>query len=104
MHSGMKPKTILIAFLAAALPASLSGQACPTANPVVVTTAGNTGQSLRWAIGCVNSVTPLTTIQFNIPGAGPHIIQPNATAAFIRKQRKEIPFPVARSRLFWMDP
>lgn len=78
----MKPKTILIAFLAAALPASLSGQACPTANPVVVTTAGNTGQSLRWAIGCVNSVTPLTTIQFNIPGAGPHIIQPNATAGF----------------------
>ncbi len=78
----MKPKTILISFLAAALPGSLLGQVCPTANPVVVTTAGNTGQSLRWAIGCLNSVTPLTTIQFNIPGAGPHIIQPNATAGF----------------------
>jgi trimeric autotransporter adhesin len=59
--------------------------ACPTANPITVTrTTGSTGTSgsLPWAINCLNNVTTLTTIQFNIPGAGPHIIQPITNGPF----------------------
>lgn len=57
--------------------------ACPTANPITVNrTTGGTGVSgsLPWAINCLNNVTTLTTIQFNITGAGPHIIQPITSA------------------------
>lgn len=57
--------------------------ACPTANPITVNrTTGGAGVSgsLPWAINCLNNVTNLTTIQFNIAGAGPHIIQPIANA------------------------
>ena len=57
--------------------------ACPTVNPITVTrTTGGTGVngSLPWAINCMNNVTTLNTIQFNITGAGPHIIQPIANA------------------------
>jgi hypothetical protein len=59
--------------------------ACPTANPITVTrTTGSTGTSgsLPWAINCLNNVTTLTTIQFNIPGAGPHIIRPLINGPF----------------------
>lgn len=59
--------------------------ACPTANPITVTrTTGGAGVngSLPWAITCLNNVTPLTTIQFNIAGAGPHIIRPITSAPF----------------------
>ena len=57
--------------------------ACPTANPITVTRqTGGTGVngSLPWAINCMNNVAALNTIQFNITGAGPHIIQPIANA------------------------
>ncbi len=59
--------------------------ACPTVNPITVTrTTGGTGVSgsLPWAINCMNNVTTLNTIQFNITGAGPHVIQPIANAPF----------------------
>lgn len=59
--------------------------ACPTANPITVTrTTGGTGVngSLPWAINCMNNVAALNTIQFNITGAGPHIIQPTTAAPF----------------------
>lgn len=59
--------------------------ACPTVNPITVTrTTGSTGVSgsLPWAINCMNNVTTLNTIEFNITGAGPHIIQPITNAPF----------------------
>lgn len=59
--------------------------ACPTANPITVNrTTGGAGVSgsLPWAINCLNNVTTLTTIQFSIAGAGPHIIQPLTNAPF----------------------
>jgi hypothetical protein len=44
---------------------------------LVVTHTGDTGTgSLREAIHCANSLLGLDTITFNIPGTGPHTIQP----------------------------
>ncbi len=62
---------------------------CPTSGNVTVTSNADAGtNTLRWAIDCINTVTPLTTIVFNIPAAGvqtisltgslPAITKPNA--------------------------
>lgn len=69
--------------------------ACPTVNPITVTrTTGGTGVSgsLPWAITCMNNVAALNTIQFNITGAGPHVIQPitNAPLPTITKANAHI--------------
>lgn len=59
--------------------------ACPTTNPIVVTriTGGaGTNGSLPWALNCLNNVSALNTVQFNITGAGPHVIQPTTNATF----------------------
>ncbi len=82
----MKKSQIALFTLLFLCSATLTAQvACPTVNPITVTrTTGGTGVSgsLPWAINCMNNVTPLNTIQFNIAGAGPHIIQPIANAPF----------------------
>ncbi len=50
----------------------------------VVTQTGDSGQgSLREAIDCVNADPVLDMITFNIPGAGPHIINPLSQLPFI---------------------
>ena len=73
---------VLFFFTLVSLPV-LAQVACPTVNPITVTrttgSAGTTG-SLPWALNCLNNVTTLTTVQFNITGAGPHIIQPGANS------------------------
>ena len=82
MRKSQIPILILLIFASGSAWAQV---ACPTANPITVTrTTGSTGTSgsLPWAINCLNNVTTLTTIQFNIPGAGPHIIQPITNGPF----------------------
>ena len=82
MRKSQIPILILLIFVSGSTWAQV---ACPTANPITVTrTTGSTGTSgsLPWAINCLNNVTTLTTIQFNIPGAGPHIIQPLINGPF----------------------
>jgi hypothetical protein len=46
-------------------------------NTFVVTITDDSGEgSLRWAIQQANGTADLDIIQFNIPGVGPHVIQP----------------------------
>ena len=50
---------------------------CPAGDTYTVTNTDDSGVgSLRAAIECVNNGTTITTIDFNVPGAGPHVIAP----------------------------
>ncbi|MDX2070342.1 MAG: gliding motility-associated C-terminal domain-containing protein [Haliscomenobacter sp.] len=80
-----KSQILLFALLFWCSSTLLAQVACPTVNPITVTrTTGGTGVngSLPWAINCMNNVSALNIIQFNITGAGPHIIQPITNAPF----------------------
>jgi hypothetical protein len=59
---------------------------CPTSGNVTVTSNANSGtNTLRWAIDCINTVTPLTTIVFDIPAAGIQTINLNSSLPAVTK-------------------
>jgi hypothetical protein len=64
-------------------------QTCPRANPVVVNTTANTGQTLSWAVGCINSNTALTQINVNV-GSGIIRVTANLPIAPIRRSNAVI--------------
>jgi len=73
---------------------------CPTSGNVVVTnTSSNasTANSLPWAINCINTVTPLTTIAFNIPAAGVNTILLTAALPTVTKQNARIDGTITES-------
>ena len=85
--------TPLLWLFALALPKSQPA-GCPTANPVLVTNNAASGtNSLRWAIECINAVTPLTTINFS-PGASIISLAGSSPLPAITKKNAQINGPV----------
>ncbi|MEM9837079.1 MAG: right-handed parallel beta-helix repeat-containing protein, partial [Bacteroidota bacterium] len=73
----------------------LAAAACQiTGNTVTVTSLADSGSgTLREAIGCVNDDPLVRIIQFDIPGAGPHVIAPTSPLPAISIDNPEIIAP-----------
>ena len=73
---------------------------CPTSGMVVVrNTSSNvlTANSFAWAINCINTVTPLTTIRFDIPPAGINTINLTAPLPVVTKPNAVIDGTITES-------
>jgi hypothetical protein len=77
-HLIRKLRIPLVALIAASMMLAQSVSPALAASFTVTTTADSGPGSLRAAIEAANATSAKDTIKFNIPGAGPHIIEPAA--------------------------